>query len=240
MSREAPPAGSARGDAAPGGPGGPDPRAAPLLAAPGQVVGLVLAAGRSQRMGRPKQLAQLGGRPLLEHTLRSLSASGVDEVVVALGAHAGLVERGVRLQGAVPLRAGRWREGMGAVLAEASAALAGCGALVVALGDQPMVGPAVVERLVAAWRAGAGPVVRAAYSGRPGHPVLFDGTLLPELAALGGDVGARGLLARRPGGVHLVEVGELGDDLDVDDEAGLEAARRLLAGRTEGADAGPR
>jgi molybdenum cofactor cytidylyltransferase len=196
-----------------------------------RVVALVLAAGGSRRMGRPKQLAELAGRPLLEHVLAGLALSGVDEVVVALGAHADRVRAGVDLHGARALRAARWQEGMGAVLAEAAGALGGCGALLVALGDQPLVGSAVVDRLVAAWRAGAGPVVRASYGARPGHPVLFEGALLPELAALGGDAGARELLARRPDQVNLVEVAELGDDLDVDDEAALAAARRLLAAR---------
>ena len=195
----------------------------------GPVVGLVLAAGLSRRMGRPKQLAELGGRPLLEHALAAMAAAPVDRVVVALGAHACRVQARVNLHGAAPLVAARWREGMGAVLAEAAAAQAGdCAALVVALGDQPLVTPAVVERLVAAWRAGAGPVVSAAYGGRPGHPKLFDGRLLDDLARLGGDTGARELLAAHPEWVHPVEVGPLGADLDVDDQAGLARARQLL------------
>jgi len=117
---------------------------------------------------------------------------------------------------------------MGAVLAEAAAAVPGAAGIVVTLGDQPFVTTAAVARLAAAWRAGAGPVVSAAYDGRPGHPKLFDASLLPDLTRLTGDQGARELLAGRPELVTLVECGGLGDDLDVDDEAGLaEAAARL-------------
>jgi molybdenum cofactor cytidylyltransferase len=195
------------------------------------LVGVVLAAGRSSRMGRPKQLAELGGRPLLEHALAAMAAAPVDRVVVALGAEADRVLARVPLHGAEPRVTTRWAEGMGAVLAEAAAAVPGAAGIVVALGDQPFVTTAAVARLAAAWRAGAGPVVSAAYDGRPGHPKLFDASLLPDLTRLTGDQGARELLAGRPELVTLVECGGLGDDLDVDDEAGLAEATARLARR---------
>jgi len=197
-----------------------------------ELVALVLAAGRARRMGSPKQLADLGGRPLLEHVLAAMAASGADRVVVALGAAADQVLASVPLHGAEPMRSTRWPEGMGAVLAEAASALretGTCAGLVVALGDQPLVTPAVVARLADAWRDGAGPVVSAAYDGRPGNPKLFDAALLGELAGLDGDTGARELLAAHHGWTHLVETGPLGTDLDVDDEAGLAEVRRLVA-----------
>jgi len=197
-----------------------------------ELVALVLAAGRARRMGSPKQLADLGGRPLLEHVLAAMATSPADRVVVALGAAADQVLASVPLHGAEPMRSTRWPEGMGAVLAEAASALretGTCAGLVVALGDQPLVTPAVVARLADAWRDGAGPVVSAAYDGRPGNPKLFDAALLGELAGLDGDTGARELLAAHPRWTHLVETGPLGSDLDVDDEAGLAEVRRLLA-----------
>jgi CTP:molybdopterin cytidylyltransferase MocA len=200
----------------------------------GPVLGLVLAAGGSTRMGRPKQLAELDGRPLLEHALGALQDAPVDAVAVALGANAAAVRAGVALGRAVPVTVRDWRRGMGHVLASALAAVGGgYRATVVVLGDQPLVGAAAVARLVAAWRAGAGPVVSAAYRGRPGHPKLFDHLLLPELLGLDGDGGARELLAAHPEWLHLVEVGGLGSDADVDEEADLERVGRLIAsGRT--------
>jgi len=205
-----------------------------------RVLGLVLAAGRSARMGRPKQLAELGGRPLLEHALAAMSAAPVDDVTVALGAHAGGVLATVDLHRARPLEVECWAEGMGRVLAravatalspEAREAGDGYGAVVVALGDQPLVTAGVVARLVDAWAHGAGPVVTATYGGRPGHPKLFDRAVLPHLRELAGDAGARELLARHPEWVAGVEVATLGSDLDVDDEHGLARAAALLAGR---------
>jgi CTP:molybdopterin cytidylyltransferase MocA len=196
----------------------------------GPVLGLVLAAGGSSRMGRPKQLAELGGRPLLEHVLRALEDAPVDGVVVALGAHAAQVRARVDLGRAVPLVVEDWSRGMGHVLASALAAAPARDhrATVVLLGDQPLVSGGSVARLVDAWRAGAGPVVTAAYGGRPGHPKLFDHRLLPELLRLDGDTGARDLLAAHPDWVHAVEVGDLGSDVDVDVEADLRRLGRLL------------
>jgi CTP:molybdopterin cytidylyltransferase MocA len=208
-----------------------------------QVLGLVLAAGRAARMGRAKQLAELAGRPLLEHVLAAMSAAPVDHLVVVLGAYADRVLATVDLHRARPLVVPEWDRGMGRVLALALAEVrqgrgaAGThgdwGAVVVALGDQPLVGAAAVARVVDAWRGGAGPVVSAAYRGRHGHPKLFDRVVLGELRQLSGDTGARGLLARHPGWVVPVEVGELGSDLDVDDEPAPARARAVLAARGE-------
>jgi molybdenum cofactor cytidylyltransferase len=210
-----------------------------------QVAALVLAAGASTRMGRPKQLALLNGRPLLEHVLGALQPGGrpdpgpVDEVIVALGAAADDVKGQVDLHGATPLLVEGWRGGMGEVLARALASgdLGDrFGAVVVCLGDQPLVTGAVVARLVDAWRAGGGPVVSASYHGRPGNPKLFDRRLFPELRRLRGDEGARGLLAAHPEWVTLVEVGTLGGDADVDDEAALARLEAMLEQEAEEAE----
>ncbi len=196
------------------------------------VVGLVLAAGAARRMGRPKQLAELGGRPLLEHVLTALACPAVDRVVVALGARAGEVAARVDLHGAATVVVSDWDQGMGHVLAQAVGRLGpDCQAVVVLLGDQPLVTPAAVERVVRRWRSGAGPVVGAAYGGRPGHPKLFDRAVLGELARLGGDSGARDLLAAHPDWVTAVEVGDVASDIDIDDEDGLARLDRALAGR---------
>lgn len=194
-----------------------------------KVLAVVLAAGGSTRMGRPKQLAELDGRPLLAHVLAAVDAAPVDRVVVALGGAADAVLEQVDLGRAEPLVVEGWAAGMGHVLAST---LAQAGddweAVVVLLGDQPLVPGSAVARVVEAWRAGAGPVVTATYGGRPGHPKLFDRRLLPDLLRLTGDTGARDLLATHPDRVHRVEVGDLGSDADVDVEADLVRVGHLL------------
>ena len=195
----------------------------------GPVLGVVLAAGGSTRMGRPKQLAELDGRPLLAHVLEAVEASPVDRVVVALGGAADEVLDRVELGRAEPLVVEGWAAGMGHVLASALAQAGGdWEAVVVLLGDQPLVPGRAVARVVEAWRAGAGPMVTATYDGRPGHPKLFDRRLLPDLLRLTGDTGARDLLAAHPDRVHRVEVGDLGSDADIDVEADLERVGAML------------
>ena len=200
----------------------------------GPVLGVVLAAGGSTRMGRPKQLAELDGRPLLAHVVAAVGAAPIDRVVVALGGAAGEVLDRVDLGRAEPLVVEGWAEGMGHVLAS-TLAQAGhdWAAVVVLLGDQPLVTGRAVARLVEAWRAGAGPVVTATYGGRPGHPKLFDRRLRPDLLRLTGDTGARELVAAHPEWVSQVEVGDLGSDADIDVEADLDrVGAMLINGRT--------
>jgi CTP:molybdopterin cytidylyltransferase MocA len=206
----------------------------PPTGAASRVLGLVLAAGGSARMGRPKQLAELDGRPLLAHVLAALDEAPVDRVVVALGGAAGEVMDRVELGRAEPLVVEGWAAGMGHVLA-ATLAQAGedWAAVVVLLGDQPLVSGPAVARVVEAWRSGAGPVVTATYGGRPGHPKLFDRRLRPDLLRLTGDTGARDLVAAHPEWVSQVEVGDLGSDADVDVEADLDrVGAMLMNGRT--------
>ena len=144
-------------------------------------------------------------------------------------AHLSEVLERVDLGRAEPLVVEGWAAGMGHVLASSLARAAdGWQAVVVLLGDQPLVPGAAVARVVDAWRAGAGPVVTATYGGRPGHPKLFDRSLLPDLLRLSGDAGARDLVAAHPGWVHRVEVGDLGSDADVDVEADLERVGAML------------
>lgn len=196
------------------------------------VLGVVLAAGGSTRMGRPKQLAELDGRPLLAHVLEAVESSPVDRVVVALGGAADEVLDRVELGRAEPLVVEGWAAGMGHVLASALAQAGGdWEAVVVLLGDQPLVPGRAVARVVEAWRAGAGLMVTATYDGRPGHPKLFDRRLLPDLLRLTGDTGARDLLAAHPDRVHRVEVGDLGSDADIDVEADLERVGAMLTNR---------
>jgi len=87
------------------------------------------------------------------------------------------------------------------------------------LGDQPSVRPSSVATLTEAWRQGAGPVVQATYHGRPGHPILFDREVWPDLEAVSGDQGARALLARHPDWRALVPIeGPFPPDIDTEED----------------------
>ena len=184
------------------------------------VGGLVLAAGGSKRFGAPKQLAELDGRPLLEHALIAMSHAPVDRVVVVLGAHADEVRAAVPLHGVEAVVCDDWDKGMGNSLRTGVDALRGCDAVVVALGDQPRLSPAAVERLLSQ-RGKDELAIRATYGGVPGHPVLLERSLLAIVRELRGDVGARDLLH----GIPLREVAcdGLGSPADVDTPSELAA-----------------
>jgi nicotine blue oxidoreductase len=187
--------------------------------------GLVLAAGGASRFGSVKQLADLRGRPLVEHALLTMSLAPVDRAVVVLGAEAEEVVRTVDLHGITPVLCARWEEGQSASLACGLAALADCDAVVVTLGDLPRLAPEAISRVVEA-RGGA-PAVRATYGGRPGHPVLLERDLLVRLRDVTGDHGARNLL--RSVASLDVPCDDLGGGEDVDTPDQLAALRHAPA-----------
>jgi CTP:molybdopterin cytidylyltransferase MocA len=193
--------------------------------------GLILAAGAGRRFGGPKQLAELDGVPLLQHAVDAmLAADGIGPVRVVLGAHADRVLAAVELGAAAPVLCDGWDEGMAASLRCGVATLDGCDWVVVTLGDQPRITAQVIGAVVAeAARAPADcAAVRAAYGGRPGHPVALSRALMPAVAGLRGDVGARDLLDGAP--TRTVEVGHLCRPDDVDVPADLEALRSGVGG----------
>lgn len=194
---------------------------------------MVLGAGTSSRLGRPKQLLLYRGRPVLQHSVDAAAAAGLDDVVVVLGHAAEEVEAVLSLPAVARTVVNRdYAAGQSTSLrAGLQAAHPDARAAVVLLGDQPGVSPQVIRALVDAYKRGGCTVVQAAYGGRPGHPLLLDRAVWPEVESVRGDTGARGLLARHPEWVVCVEVGgEPPPDVDT-----WEDYERLLGNeRTEG------
>jgi nicotine blue oxidoreductase len=159
------------------------------------VPAVVLAAGAATRFGAPKQ------RLLLPRVLERLRRAAVGDVVVVTGAHE------VDAAGARVVTCPEWELGPGASLRCGLAALGpGPEAAVVVLADGPELAPGAVDRVVAAWRDGAGPVVAAAYGGARGHPLV----VARELWETVPDEGLRGLEPT------LVPCDDLGHPGDVD------------------------
>ena len=184
--------------------------------------GVVLAAGAGARFGGGKQLAELDGRPLLEHALGAMAASGVGRMVVVLGAGAEEIMARVDLHGADPVICDRWDEGQSASLATALAEMGDADAVVVTLGDQPRMTPDAIRRVIDARGDGAA-AVRATYNGDPGHPVLLERELIGKLRDVTGDHGARNLLLSV--NTRDIPCDDLGGGADVDTRAELDALR---------------
>jgi nicotine blue oxidoreductase len=161
---------------------------------------IVLAAGASSRFGSAKQRLLVPG--VVE---RARAANAVDEVVVVIGAH--------QVETDVPtVRCPEWERGPGASLRCGLKALAPeTEAAVVVLADGPRLSPASIDRIVAAWRTGAGDIVAASYGGNRGHPILLARNVWADIP----DEGARAL------DPVLVPCDDLGAPGDVDTPADL-------------------
>ncbi|MEZ5077659.1 MAG: nucleotidyltransferase family protein [Solirubrobacterales bacterium] len=178
------------------------------------VTGLVLAAGGSSRLGRPKQLLPFGGRTLLDHTVATARACDLDQLIVTLGGGAAEVREAVDLGGATVVENRDYGAGCSSSIAAALGAVdRRCEVLVLLLGDQPGVSAATVATLLA--RRGEAPLAVCRYEDGRGHPFAFGRATFGELAELHGDKAVWKLLERRAGEVVEVAVsGPVPPDID--------------------------
>ncbi|MBX3026073.1 nucleotidyltransferase family protein [bacterium] len=189
---------------------------------------VLLAAGGSRRLGRPKQLLAFGGRTLVHHTASALLATPCRPLLVVLGAErdrtaAALVGLPVRI---VDNR--RWAEGIGTSIAAGIAAAAAHGAAgaVLALADQPRVTAASIERLLAARAATGHPIVASRYAATVGVPAFFAAEVFPQLLALDRDRGCKALILAAGAQATFVDCPEAATDVDTAaDYARMRASR---------------
>lgn len=179
---------------------------------------VLLAAGGSSRFGRPKQLLDWRGQPLVRHLAEELSASGARPVLVVIGSEAEAV---AQLLADLPLHLvenPHWRQGLATSLASAVSALdelaPDVNGLLVALADQPLVDGALLARLLDAAAAPERPLVASSYSGILGPPAVFPRRLFPELLDLAGDRGARAVLERHRTETLAIDFPDGACDLD--------------------------
>jgi CTP:molybdopterin cytidylyltransferase MocA len=179
--------------------------------------GLILAAGAGTRFGaQTKQLADLRGKPLLQHAVDAMNAA-LPRAVVVLGHDADAIRAAVDFGGAEVVLCEDWAQGQGFSLRAGVAALAGAGTVAVTLGDQPFITPAVITAAIA--ELPGFDAVRAVYDGRPGHPVVLSRRVLDAVPELAGDAGARELLQRFR--VRRWEASHLASAADVDTQEEL-------------------
>ena len=209
----------------------PQPRAEPAPEKGHRIAGLVLAAGRSTRMGGPnKLLEEINGRPLVRIATDHVLASGARPVIVVTGhqrerverALAGLAVTFVHNPDFADGLSTSLKAGIGSVPADADGAI-------VCLGDMPQVTPKLIDRLIGAFDPARGAlVVIPTIDGKRGNPVLWSRRFFNDLMALEGDVGARHLIGGYAEAVAEVPVEDAAVLIDVDTPEALLAARTAM------------
>ena len=186
----------------------------------------MLAAGSGTRFGGGKLLAAWDAGVLLEGALSAAFAAPVRSVTVVIGADAEAVAAAARAfdPRALIVQAPDYAEGMAASLRAGVASLpADAAGAFVFLGDMPRVPPAVLGRMAEALETGA-PAAAPVFEGRRGNPVLIGRELFPQLLALTGDAGARGVLQGLGTRLALIEAPDDGVLFDVDERGDLPQA----------------
>ena len=182
-------------------------------------------------MGAPKLLKRLAGRPILDYVVDAFCSSRLDEVLVVTNepireALAAEGRPGVRVLLNRDSEAGlssSLKLGLGEVRGRAA---------VIGLGDQPLLLPSTIDRIVSEYTRSGAMVVLPVHDGARGNPVLFDRAIFPQIMAVRGDRGAKSVVSDNRDRVREVEVDDEGILLDVDTPADLARAKRKFEERT--------
>jgi molybdenum cofactor cytidylyltransferase len=191
-----------------------------------QIAAVILAAGRSTRMGaRNKLLADVRGRPMLRPVAEAAVASRARPVLVVVGHQAEAVRRVLAgLQVGFVENPG-YAAGLSSSLKLGAAALPGdCAGMLVLLGDMPEITSAHIDRLISAFTPGA--IVVPTYQGKRGNPVLWPAACLGDMLLLEGDAGAKRLLGAHVEKITKVDLGSPAIFADVDTPEALQRLHR--------------
>lgn len=189
---------------------------------------IILAAGSSSRLGKPKQLLVYQHRTLLQHVADEAEAAKLSPVVVVTGANASLTASSLMMKNVLLAENEGWQEGMGSSIVTGMARLLQHSkkteAVILAVCDQPYVSAALFRKLIAAKKESGKGIAASQYDGINGTPVLFTKPYFHQLQNLRGNEGARKLLKFYHHDVATVPFPQGGIDIDTEDDY-----RKLLA-----------
>jgi molybdenum cofactor cytidylyltransferase len=189
------------------------------------IAAIILAAGKSERMGTPKALLRFRGKSFLEHVLHAVKQSSVTHVVVVVGRHWKEIQEAMGPPSPLLVFNPNYEQGMSTSIQAGIRALPPeASAAVLLLVDHPLIKPQTIDKLIGSLRPGS--IIVPVYGGRRGHPVLFSKDALEEVLELGPDQGANAVLRRDPGRVVEVPVDDAGTLRDIDTPEDFEALLR--------------
>jgi molybdenum cofactor cytidylyltransferase len=212
----------------------PAPRAGKIRASP-RFAAIVLAAGMSRRMGSTNKLVEeAGGEPIVARAVDALLASRVRRIFVVTGHERERIQDALRGRQVRFVHNPSFAQGMSTSLRTGIHALDDTfDAVVIALGDMPLVEPAHIDKLLETFDPhGPHTICVPTFAGQRGHPVLLAARHFPEVSALSGDVGARSILERHRDRVLEVPIEDEGIRIDVDTPEALEALKGVAWDRS--------
>ena len=182
------------------------------------IVAVVLSAGASSRMGRPKALLPVDGVPFIERIVRALEHTDVDRTLVVLGHNAEVMREAIAYLGVDTVVNPDYARGQLSSLHTAIRALDGepVEAILVHLVDHPFIESRLVDRMIERFRAEEKLIVVPRFDGRRGHPVLFSSKLFPEFLAASLDTGAKPVVRGHPEETLELDTDESGILVDID------------------------
>lgn len=197
---------------------------------------LILAAGKSSRMGSPKALLDLGGKTALQRVIELHRNAGVDNLVVVTGQWSEKIVPAARALGAKAIHNSNHKDGMFSSILTGLAALKRPAAVFVHPVDIPLVGPDTLERIIKAWSERREGVIRPSDGSRFGHPPLIDRGLIPAIEAWNGSQGLKGALRSLKDRTFIVEVDDPAIMWDMDTPGDHQRLQDHLANIPEGAE----
>jgi molybdenum cofactor cytidylyltransferase len=196
----------------------------------GKIGIILLAAGESKRLGRPKQLLKFAGKTFLQHGLKTAHASIASPIVTVLGANADVLKNKIADDTHVVINA-NWNEGMASSIRAGVKAILeidpSVDGVILMVCDQPYVDCIVLNNLIAAHQISGKPIVASSYNNTFGPPTLFQKVMFPELLQLYGDTGAKSVVKQHADEVEIISfpMGEI----DIDTEADYEKLSKQMS-----------
>jgi molybdenum cofactor cytidylyltransferase len=192
---------------------------------------VILAAGRSSRMGEAKQLLRLGEHTVLGQVLENVRGSGVKDIVLVLGHEAEKIRERISTENLNVVINESYQQGMGTSLRAGLAALPpGVDAALIILADQPFIRPKTLGLIMDQYKRSSAQIVIPTYKGFRGNPVLLDRSVFSEVMALTGDIGCRAIFGNHLEGIVKQPVEDIGILLDLDDREDFELMRDFRTG----------